>query len=182
MANHGRRYLIVAILANLLISNLVFASDTLLVQAGGAAGAGAGETGKPKLVDLWRPGDNGQRMNIKGRVTAIDGTPIAGASIYIRQADGNGSYHDERYRTVLTSDQKGRYQFGSVVPGQYYGVKHVHVTVYHDDFRSLDTEIYFKGDPNLSDDSLPNAVFLEEAKVKGETIMFGRFDIMLAPN
>lgn len=32
--------------------------------------------GKPKMVDLWSPGDSGQRMRIRGRVTGIDGRPL----------------------------------------------------------------------------------------------------------
>ena len=41
--------------------------------------------------------------------------------------------------------------------------------------------ILFKGDPNLDDPQSPNAIFLEEASVKGETILYGRFDIELTP-
>ena len=152
------------------------------LPAFGAAAQSAddGAADKPKLVDLWLPGDAGTRMNIRGRVTTLDGTPIAGASIFIRQADGNGVYTDQ-YTTTIESDHRGRYQFGSVVPGQYYGVKHVHLWVTHDAYRALDTEILFKGDPNLDDENAPNAIFLEEATVNGETIMYGRFDIVLAP-
>lgn len=160
----------------------VLASLALGLSAFAAAAQGAADSAadKPKLVDLWLPGDAGTRMNIRGRVTALDGTPIAGASIFIRQADGNGEY-TERYSTTIESDHKGRYQFASVVPGQYYGVKHVHLWITHDAYRALDTEILFKGDPNLHDENAPNAIFLEEATVNGETVMYGRFDIMLAP-
>ena len=79
---------------------------------------------KAQLVDFWQTGDPGQRMNIRGRVTSLDGTPQAGIEISIRQADGAGDY-TERYRAVLVSDDKGRYQFGSAVPGNYGGAKHV---------------------------------------------------------
>ncbi len=168
---------IVALLAALTLAKAASASDLQLAQTDSTAGEKAK---KPQLVDLWRPGDPGQRMNIRGRVTGIDGTPVAGAAIHIRQANGAGDY-TERYSTTLQTDHKGLYQYGSAVPGQYYGTKHVHVWVTHDAYQSLDTEIYFKGDPNLEDQEAPNAIFLEEANVKGETILYGRFDIELVP-
>lgn len=153
------------VLAALSLSPQVYAADA---------------TDKPGLVNLWQPGDPGQRLNIRGRITTLDGTPVAGASIYIRQADGNGDYID-RYSANLESDDKGRYQFGTVLPGQYYGTKHIHLWVTHDSYSALDTEILFKGDPNLADEQAPNAIFLEESTVNGETILYGRFDITLAP-
>lgn len=164
-------------LAILLASSISIAAAPALAQSAGAGSDGA-SGGKPKLVNLWRPGDAGQRMNIRGRVTAADGTPLAGASIRIRQADGNGDYID-RYSTTIETDSQGRYQFGSVLPGQYYGTKHVHLYVARDGYRSLNTEILFQGDPNLADPNAPNAIFLEEASVDGETVLYGRFDITL---
>ena len=134
-----------------------------------------------QMVDFWSPGDAGQRMNIRGRVTSLDGTPVAGATIYIRQADGDGVYHSQ-YSGTVTSNQRGNYEFGSVVPGNYTGERHIHVNVDHDDYQYLNTEILFKDDPNLVDGSDPRAVFLEEGEVDGEKMMFGRFDITLVPN
>jgi len=137
---------------------------------------------KPKLINLWQPGDAGERMNIRGRVTSIDGTPLSHVPISIRQADGNGDYI-ERYQALIETDSKGRYQFGSVVPGNYIGHRHVHIGVYEDGYAYFDSQILFKGDPNLDGSSnSPNAIFLEESTFSGETIMFGRFDIVLTPN
>ena len=124
-----------------------------------------------QVVSLWRPGDPGDRMVIRGRVTNLDGTPLA---------DGTGTY-TERYSTVLVTDARGVYQFASVVPGQYLGVKHVHVSISHDGYRWYDSRILFKGDPNLDESTAPDAIFLEEASVDGETIRYGRFDITLTP-
>lgn len=166
--------------AGLLQFDPVLASGLILAQA--EPGTGDSVQKKSKLVDMWRPGDPGQRMNIRGRVTSIDGTPLAGIPIRVRQADGNGDY-SENYRAVLLSDDKGRYQFGSVVPENYSGARHVHLEVYIDEYEYYDTSILFKGDPNLEqhyDDG--QAIFLEESTVNGETILFGRFDIMLTPN
>ena len=67
-------------------------SAALLLTGGPAAGS-SDNAGKPRLVDFWRPGDSGQRMNIRGRVTSIDGTPLAGIPISIRQANGDLPRH-----------------------------------------------------------------------------------------
>lgn len=166
--------------AGLLQFNPVLASGLILAQA--ESGTGDSVQQKSRLVDMWRPGDPGQRMNIRGRVTSLDGTPLGGVRISLRQANGEGEY-TENYQTTLETDAKGRYQFGSVVPGNYYGAKHVHLTVYQDGFGYFNSSILFKGDPNLDEHyESGTAIFLEESTVKGETILFGRFDIVLTPN
>jgi len=153
------------------------ASGLQLAQADSAGKSGS----KPRLIDFWQPGDSGQRMNIRGRVTSLDGTPLAGIPISIRQADGNGEYTDQ-YRGTILSDDQGRFQFGSVLPGNYTGARHVHVAVYADGYEYFDTSILFKDDPNQeSHYDEGTAIFLEESTVGGETILFGRFDIMLTP-
>ena len=135
--------------------------------------------GKPKMVDLWSPGDSGQRMRIRGRVTSIDGRPVPNVEIDIRHADSEG--YDWRYHQGrVSANEKGSYQFGSVIPGNSHRLSHVHVTVDHDGYQYLETEFYFKHDPKV-DEGNPNAIFLEEGTVDGETMMFGRYDITLIP-
>jgi protocatechuate 3,4-dioxygenase beta subunit len=178
MFKHGFKLVVFMAVTGLMIPNAVIASDLTFAQADTST---PGAEKKSKLIDLWRPGDPGERMNIRGRVTSIDGTPLGGIRISLRQANGEGDY-TENYRATLETDAKGRYQFGSVVPGNYMGARHIHLTVYQDGFEYFDTSILFKGDPNL-DEHYENgtAIFLEESTVKGETILFGRFDIVLTP-
>ncbi len=136
----------------------------------------------PKAVDLWRSGDPGQRLHILGRVTSIDGRPIPGAELNIWQADGAGQYHENRYRTLVRTEEDGGYRFSTVLPGQYYSVKHIHMVVTHRAHDRLPTRILFKGDPQLdqvADGDL--AIDVEEARVDGETVLFGRFDIVMRP-
>lgn len=132
-----------------------------------------------ETTELWRPGEPGQRMRIRGRVTSIDGTPLANVPVRVRHADSEGldwSY----YQGIAVTNSKGDYQFGSVVPGNSHRLSHVHVYVNHDGYRYLETEFYFKDDPKAAKDD-PNSINLEAATVNDETIMFGRFDIMLLP-
>jgi len=178
MCKHAIRLAVFIATTALAIPQSVFASDLIIAQASTSI-PDAGK--KSKLIDLWQPGDPGQRMNIRGRVTSIDGTPLGGIRISLRQADGQGDY-TENYRTTIETDARGLYQFGSVVPGNYMGARHVHLTVYQEGFEYFDTSILFKDDPNLQEHyGDGTAVFLEESTVKGETILFGRFDIVLTP-
>ena len=163
-----------------LIAALFFAAGTANASSDNPPSV---EKKKPKLVDLWHPGDSGERMNIRGRVTSLDGTPLAGIQVEIRQPDGDGLWTD-RYSTTLTTDAEGRYQFGSVVPvSNFCGEPHVQVVVYQNGWEyfddkivvqdHLDAEGYYFGDGTQ--------VFLEESSVKGQTIKFGRYDIVLSP-
>ena len=132
-----------------------------------------------ETTELWRAGEPGQRMRIRGRVTSIDGTPLPNVSVRVRHADSEGldwSY----YQGIAVTNSKGAYQFGSVIPGNSHRLSHVHVYVNHDGYRFLETEFYFKDDPKSAKDD-PNSIILEAATVNDETIMFGRFDIVLLP-
>lgn len=181
MLKYSSRFAALLALLSLLWSQASFGSDLILAQAQPTQPTDNESAKKPKLVDFWQPGDAGQRMNIRGRVTSLDGTPLSGVGIAIRQADGTGDY-TERYSTTLRTDAKGRYQFGSVIPGNYLGLRHVHISVYHEGYQYFDSRILFKGDPILDGMSeTEDAVFLEESTVNTETIHFGRFDIVLVP-
>lgn len=150
---------------------------TASVQAQSTAENNAGK--RDQMLELWSPGDSGQRMRIRGRVTGPDGKPIPNVSIRFRHADSKGldySYH----QGTLTTNEKGIYQLGSVIPGNSHRLSHVHVYIDHPGYRYVDTEFYFKDDPKANADD-PNAIFLEEGNVNGEIMMYGRWDITLVP-
>jgi protocatechuate 3,4-dioxygenase beta subunit len=145
------------------------------------AASSAEATSPPNTLNLWRPGDPGQPLRISGWVRSTNGKPISGAIIYIRQADGTGVYTPD-YQASLKTGKDGSYRFSTVLPGQYYDVKHIHIGAVHDGYEYLDTQILFKGDPNLDPESDSNyAIHLEEATVNDKTVLFGRFDMTLRP-
>jgi protocatechuate 3,4-dioxygenase beta subunit len=147
----------------------------------GSQAASSSEVSPPTSLNLWRPGDSGQPVRISGWVRSITGKPIPGATIFIRQADGTGTYTPE-YQGSLITGKDGSYRFSTVVPGQYYGIKHIHIGAAHDGYEYLETEILFKGDPNLDPESDSTfAIHLEEATVDDKTVLFGRFDMTLRP-
>jgi catechol 1,2-dioxygenase len=130
-------------------------------------------------LDMWRPGDPGQRLLMRGRVSSVAGAPVANATIHVRQADGTGTY-TEQYQGSLQTGADGSYAFGTVLPGQYSSTKHIHVIVMHDEYSSVHTEIRFKGDPNLAGGAYDdNAVVTEEATIDGARVLLGEFNIVL---
>jgi protocatechuate 3,4-dioxygenase beta subunit len=122
---------------------------------------------------LWRDGDSGERLNLRGRVTDPSGRPVAGAVVNTRQADGDAVYTPQ-YAATLVSGKDGSYRIATVLPGQYAGDKHIHVTVEHPDYLPFFQTIVFKGDNND-----PNGVVLEESRIKRVLVWQGRYDIKL---
>lgn len=136
----------------------------------------------PETVNLWQPGDPGQPLRINGWVRSTNGKPIVGAILTVWQADGTGTYHDDRYRASLRTGKDGKYRFNTVLPGQYYSAKHIHVVVTHADYEPVETRILFKGDPNLDEVAAGElAIPLEQGTIKGNTVLFGTFDIVMRP-
>ena len=129
-------------------------------------------------LNLWQPGDSGQRLLIKGRVSSEDGMPIPDATLYISQANGLGVFSDEYSGTLRTRDD-GSYALGTVMPGQAGDTRQIEVFVSHGDFFVMDTAIRFKGDSVGSDALDVNAIVVEEATVNGSRVLMGEFNIVL---
>ncbi len=131
------------------------------------------------VARLWQPGDAGTRLQIRGRVLGHDGRPLQGAAIQLRQADGTGTYQADRYRAQLLSAERGEFDIQSVLPGQYYGAKHIHLVVTHDAHQTLHTRILFRGDPNIDAGEEDLAIALEEVKRDGETVLVGNVELVM---
>ncbi len=137
------------------------------------------EQSKPKMLELWSPGDKGQRMRIRGRVIGADGKPVANVKIRFRHADADGINRSYHQGTLETND-RGVYQFGSVIPGNNHRLSHVHVYISHPEYQYLETEFYFKEDPKANPDD-PNSIFLEEGTIDDIKMKYGRWDVTLTP-
>jgi protocatechuate 3,4-dioxygenase beta subunit len=158
-----------------LILALTLTSSALWAQTDTPETVAMGST-----AQLWQPGDAGEKLFIRGRVLDNDGVPLAGVIVNLRQADGDGEYHSDRYRATLQTDQKGEYQLRTVLPGQYYSAKHIHISFALDGFMAVQTEILFKGDPALDPvTERDQAVVLETAVVGEEEVRLGQFEVTL---
>jgi len=81
----------------------------------------------PAQARIASAGEPGERLIVSGQIT--DGTkPIAGASIYVHQADAKGDPsrqctgcphpHSPRLHAVMRTDAQGRYRFETIRPGR----------------------------------------------------------------
>ncbi|GGX12787.1 6-chlorohydroxyquinol-1,2-dioxygenase [Pigmentiphaga litoralis] len=118
----------------------------------------------------------GEPTHYSGRVTTLDGAPLAGATIKVWSGDGEGNYDmqlltEMRARAVLRTDADGRYHFWSIKPS-YYPVPtdgpvgamlrdqnrhpnrpgHIHFIVSADGYQPVVTQIFPSDGPYLDSD------------------------------
>jgi len=131
------------------------------------------------------PRATGQLLQISGRVTDEDGSPLAGAVIEIWQANSAGKYiHDADHHNApvdpnftgegrLTTDAEGQFQFFSIKPGAYpvlesgwwWRPPHIHFSILGCSWMDrFVTQIFFPGEPLNETDLLLNAVSDHEAR------------------
>ncbi|TQM02998.1 dioxygenase [Pseudonocardia kunmingensis] len=123
--------------------------------------------------------ERAEPMVVHGRVTDCAGTPLAGATVDVWQADDAGHYDtqdaaqpDGNLRALLTTDSDGRYWFRSVLPSSYpvptdgpvggllsalgrhpMRPAHIHLRVEAAGHRPVTTHVFVAGDPYLDSDA-----------------------------
>lgn len=153
--------------------------------------------GAPFRSRISGPDEQGQRIVISGTVLQIDcKTPVRNALIEVWQTDAAGKYYYRedgyRLRGQLMSDEKGHYRFSTIKPGRYgimsgFRPAHIHLKISHPDFKTVTTQLYFKGDPYLwpndacgrgcrSNDPLRIVSLQDRQGMHG-----GNFDVILDP-
>jgi catechol 1,2-dioxygenase len=149
-------------------------------------------------------GVRGAPFDLSGRVlSAVDGKPLAGATLEIWQTDARGLYSNlsglwprriERrmwLRATLQSDALGRYAIETVLPAHYplgpwSRPRHLHFAIAHPRCETLVTQLYFAGDPLLRRDPLATPPLIlspvETGKLEdGARVRTASFDFVLAP-
>lgn len=149
------------------------------------------KAGAPFRKDIT-DGAAGQALLVGGTVYGCDCvTPLAGAEVDVWQADDAGAYDNLGYvlRGKTTTDEQGRYEFLSILPGFYlngatYRPRHVHYKVSHPDGAALTTQLYFEGDPYIPTDPFVRASLVkplvEEPAPGGSKLLRVTFDVVLA--
>ena len=124
-------------------------------------------------------GVEGEPAYFSGKVTAPDGTPIAGAMLDIWSTDGAGKYDvqrpggEMRARARITTDAQGRYAFWTIKPVSYpipidgpvgkmllklgrhpYRPAHTHMIVSAPGFEPVTTHLFVNTDPYLDSDAV----------------------------
>ena len=122
----------------------------------------------------------GTVLHLSGRVTRLDGSPVAGAEVQIWQANCHGKYRhagdvnpaplDPHFHgfAVATTDADGRYTFTTVKPAAYptspttWRPAHIHFRV-TTALEQFVTQMYFEGEPYNATDPFLNSARRPEA-------------------
>ena len=112
--------------------------------------------GAPSTATLRAPGDPGLPPSVAGVIYDTRGNILPGAKLEIWQTDHTGHYDLQgyRYRTILTADAAGMYDFSSVMPGHYPArvCQHIHYAVTAPGHKPVVTQLYFASDPVFDGD------------------------------
>lgn len=149
--------------------------------------------GAPMRTNLVPSGSKGTPMQLTGTIYQEDGkTPQSGVKIEAWQCDENEYYDNTSdaylFRGTTKTDQNGNYKFDTIVPVPYkaspssWRPAHIHLLISSPDHQDLITQIYFKGDPHLNDDSSsasPSAAgrILEITENQGSNTV--KFDVVM---
>ena len=136
----------------------------------------------PARNDLWREGDEGEPLLLHARVLDTCARPVAGARVQILHANQDGDREPNRWRALLSADDRGEFKVVTVFPG-YAGsiARHIHFVVTHPDHRPLVTRLFFKNDPAVDQSIEDLTVVLDEVRrgqVRGWT---GGYEFVLPP-
>ncbi|MFT5449734.1 MAG: protocatechuate 3,4-dioxygenase beta subunit [Gammaproteobacteria bacterium] len=146
-------------------------------QVAFAASAQAG-TSQPHTLVLWRKGQVGRRLEVRGRVVDAARKPLQGAEVSVRHAGPDGDYTGG-YEGVMRTNARGEYILRTALPGNYGRPGHIHVTASHPSAGHEFTEIVFRGDEMLDKEHQQFGIVLETVRLNGQEVLVGDFDIVL---
>lgn len=152
--------------------------------------------GAPFRAKLSLPGEPGTTFVLSGHVWALDTRrPLPGVVLDFWHVDLQEKYSngvtDFRNRGRLISSETGYYELESIRPipyrpnpagaPEFWRCAHFHLAAVCPGYKSLVTEIHFKGDPKMSDSMYrpENAIAPEKHTVNGSNFETGVFDIVL---
>jgi protocatechuate 3,4-dioxygenase beta subunit len=136
----------------------------------------------PAKNALWRDGDRGEPLLLHARVLDVCGKPVAGARIQVLHANRDGDHEPDRWRAVLSADDRGEFKLVTVYPG-YAGsiARHIHFVVSHADHRTLVTRLFFRNDPAADQSVEELTVVLDEVRRGDVTGWTGGYEFVLPP-
>lgn len=117
----------------------------------------------PNRQDMTFEGLEGVRVQVKGKVYSAQdcSTPIENALVEIWHCNTKGEYdnasEEYRHRARWNADKQGEYGFKTILPGKYlngrlYRPAHIHYRVTAPGYKELVSQVYFEGDPHITED------------------------------
>lgn len=131
----------------------------------------------PSRLRLTTPAEPGEPLAVEGMVTDAQGRPVAGASLYVYQTGADGLYGPEgnrnpRLRGYLRSDEEGRWELRTIMPGGYPGggvAPHIHLhAAAPGATEETILELVFEGDPRISERMRRSPMFTVGRVTRGE--------------
>jgi protocatechuate 3,4-dioxygenase beta subunit len=137
--------------------------------------------GAPMRSNLLEPGDKPEIV-LSGRVLTEKGQPIAGAVVNFWSSDAAGNYDmvGYRYTGYQFTDDEGRYQVTTIIPGCYEPreAKHIHVKV-QGVSSPLTTQLYIEGEPGNTDDDFYHPDLVVPCTADDDGVKHGSFDFVI---
>ena len=115
------------------------------------------KTSSPQRTNFQGDVTEGIRLVLTGAVLSTECRPVGRAKMELWHADNNGEYDNDgfRLRGHFFTDDQGRYEVRTIMPGVYTGrTRHYHVKVQPEGGRVLTTQLYFPGEPGNSRDGI----------------------------
>ncbi len=137
--------------------------------------------GAPERSNLLEPGDKPELV-LSGRVLNEKGTPIPGAVVNIWSSDAVGNYDmiGYKYTGYVVTDEHGRYEFTTIIPGCYEprNAKHIHVKV-QGNSRPITSQLYIEGEPGNEQDDYYSSELLVRCMVDDNGTKHGTYDFVI---
>ena len=111
----------------------------------------------PQRASLLEPNMKGIKLVVSGYVLTTDCKPVAKAWLDFWQADANGQYDNAGYtlRGHQFTDEAGRYQLTTVIPGLYPGrTEHIHFKVQAPNGPVITSQLFFPDVPQNKTDGI----------------------------
>ncbi|WNJ91923.1 intradiol ring-cleavage dioxygenase [Bosea sp. 685] len=124
----------------------------------------------------------GDILALSGFVLTRQCRPVTGALVDLWHANDGGDYDNSgfRFRGHQFTDEQGRYQFITRVPGLYPGrTRHFHVKLRAGSGPVLTTQLYFPDEPANARDGIYDKSLLMQIRA-AEGGKLGRFDFVIA--
>jgi protocatechuate 3,4-dioxygenase beta subunit len=127
----------------------------------------------PDTRMLRTKGDVGMPLAVSGRIIDTRGEAVPDATVEIWHTDHGGHYDlaGYRFRAKVPIDDKGGYQFDTIMPGHYPDrvCQHVHYLVTAPGHKPLITQLYFATDPVFEGD--PDKNFSKDPLIESRELV-----------
>ena len=137
--------------------------------------------GAPNRSNLLEPNDKPELV-LTGHVLNERGKPIPGAVVNIWSSDAVGNYDmlGYRYHGYVVTDDKGQYEFTTIIPGCYQprDAKHLHVKV-QGVSSPITTQLYIEGEPGNEEDAFYSEDLLVRCSTDEKGTKHGSYDFVI---